>query len=170
MGCITGGIIGTALTVCYKTIVSVINLALNVIAKLIFVFGFSVPFFYLIYGLFLFMFGVNVFDFTTYESRLYLIGLLASLVCTAIIIVRNCIGVPLRKLLTFKRYLKYKGKDSDYNPEKPQVYRSARHPDFVIHEYFDRYEIYSDRYGGPPTYLRTDMKTAAERRKSRKRK
>lgn len=144
-GCLAGFAAGTVL----RTAIHIIGIGIRFISAVLLFFGLYLPFFYLIYGLLLYLLTeFRPFDLSA-DSQLYILGLVLTVIGSVIISVRHLILEPLTSLVEYA--------DRKNKPEQPLIYRSNVMPDLIIYEYTNRYDVYRD-INGRLSYLRTEGK------------
>lgn len=175
----------TALTFIYKIILKALDFILHIIAYIMIFLGAYFPFFYLIYGFIISaIFDFSLFDSSTLYSKLYICGLVLTLIAMLIVAVRSLILKPTSKIRSYfdkdtqnndpRRYDRGEHYDNrrlnrrpddfhkraDYNikdHEKPLVYRSRKFPEIIVHEYSDRFVLYK-KINGSLEKIRTEYK------------
>lgn len=140
----------------------IFDVVLKGIVSVLVFFGLYIPFFHLVFALYLWLLtSFNPFDWST-NSQLYLLGLVLCFVCSAIISIRNLILEPAKNIFKYVNIVKYKQQGNHYVPEKPDIYRSSTNPELIVYEYSDRFELFTEHYG-KLNYKRTDYKRGRKR-------
>ena len=112
--------------------------------------GLYIPLLYSIYSAFIFLAGLKLSPFSV-DAMLFYIGLILSFVCSIIITVKKLIINPASKLkdkFRRNRYNFHSRKNSSFfgsKKESPLIYRSLRRPDWIIYEYYDKFEVYEEK-------------------------
>lgn len=133
-----------------KTIGSVVNFLLHVIAYVLLFLGLYVPLLYLIYGLIVsVIFKFELFAIGNLYSNLYVWGLGLSFVVSLIISIRNVFLKPASKIaekLSTKsakkpRKTKIYGEKRRFD-EYPLIYESQVHKGLIVHEYEEYFDLF----------------------------
>lgn len=133
-----------------KTIGSVVNFLLHVIAYIMLFLGLYIPLLYLIYGLIISgVFKFELFNIGNLYSNLYVWGLGLSFVVSLIISVRNIFLKPASKIaekLSLKS-TKNARKNKIYGEKRhfddyPLIYESQVHSGVIVHEYEEYFDLF----------------------------
>ena len=151
-----GFTIGGLILYILKKIFGFIKMAFNFFCAFLAYTGLYIPFFYLIYSIFIFLAGLKLSPFSL-DAFLFYTGLILSFICSIIICVKNYILKPTarfkenirrKKFETLgEKFYKEKQRSKDYirpELETPLIYRSIRRPDWIIYEYSDKFNVYAE--------------------------
>lgn len=145
----SGFLMGFAGASILRVVIKFLGYVVRALSTIMLYFGLYIPFFYMLYGLIIYLtLGVQLFDFSV-NSQLFLLGLLLCLISSVIISVRSVILAPIKSVLKYM--------DRRSAPEQPLIYRSTVLPDLIIYEYSNRYDVFRD-YNGRLCFIRTESK------------
>ncbi len=152
-----------------KTIGSVVNFLLHVIAYVMLFLGLYVPLIYLMYGLIIAgIFKFDLFSLSGLYSSLYVWGLALSFVVSLIISVRNIFLKPATKIvekLSIKPPKKAPkkeiyGQNRDFEGY-PLIYESQVHKGIIVHEYKYYFDLF-ERVNGRLQKIKTVYKNSGK--------
>ncbi|MBQ9145940.1 MAG: hypothetical protein IJX70_05760 [Clostridia bacterium] len=164
-------VVGLALLAVLRLIWTIIRETVKVLARVIVYFGLYVPFFYGIFGVVMVALGQFEFEVFSLNTILYYVGLTLCFGVSVGLFIRSYGRKPISSVTAGsadairaarrRRPARVREVKADPAPaEKPLfVYHSEVHPDILVHEYADRFDLYRDDRVNPITFDRTVKKS-----------
>lgn len=155
----------TGLVFLVKILFWLFRVIVRALGEIIVFFALYIPGLYLILGALLSKFAG--FDITTngLERTLYLVGMVACILCSIIITIRKLILTPIKTVFSGigRRTKKEFDTRPDFHDEEKKItrnisspypleYRSKLHPEIKVREWSDRFELYIDDGEGEKFY------------------
>lgn len=152
MGFVFGTIFGTV----WRLLKGVFQLLFKLIAKIITSLNLSLPFFYLLIGLLLHL-TTGIIAKNNDFFYVFHFGV--------VVVFAVSIWLSVKKIFAVKN--KHRPPPPDYMAHipanKPHVFRIKDDPDYIVYEFYDKYQIFHEDKHGELKYVRTDYKENAPR-------